>query len=383
MTCFDRDNESARLWKYFDNGKNVLMLAPRRIGKTVLLNRLKEESEEKNYRAIVLDLEGFREEKAFFQQMCSAIQEELGISASILASFTERLRHVVKGGDAISDWRQLLLQTDWLEFANHLLAQLNNDKEGKTWLVLVDEIPIFVLGLLETHGLQRVHDFLYTLRNLQNTYKNVSWLYTGSIGMDTIARRNSLEGALTDLEMFTLPPFPKDVAAAFLIHISKRNKRHMTQSAAAQIIARLGWLSPYYLEKIADGSCDLTSAGETIETMVADKAMDAMLGLDKRTYWCTWREHLDKNFPQPMQTHLFTILATVARSPEGVANRSILLSELNRGQTIGESTLREYIYTLEADGYLITCDDQENCYQFRMELLRQWWRRYVIAQYEE
>ena len=82
MDCFDRDQESERLWTHFRNGKNVLMLAPRRIGKTVLLNRLKEESEARGFHAIVLDVEGYRKEKDFFQQMCACIQEELGLGES-------------------------------------------------------------------------------------------------------------------------------------------------------------------------------------------------------------------------------------------------------------------------------------------------------------
>lgn len=52
MDCFDRDKEAERLWRHFKNGRNVLMLAPRRMGKTVLLERLKDESERKGFRAI-------------------------------------------------------------------------------------------------------------------------------------------------------------------------------------------------------------------------------------------------------------------------------------------------------------------------------------------
>jgi hypothetical protein len=378
MTCFARDDESARLWSCFTKGKNVLMLAPRRIGKTVLINRLKEESETKGYRAIVLDVQGFREEKAFFQQMCAVIQEELGTGASIFAALAEKLRRVVNGDEiAAGDWRQLLLQTDWREFAGHLLSQLNNDKEGKPWLVLVDELPIFALALLETHGIDRVHDFLYTLRNLRNSYRNIRWLYTGSIGMDTIARRHSIEGALNDLDLFLLKPFTHDIAAAFLTRIADGNRRKMAPNAAAHIITRLGWLSPFYLEKIAEEACHLTGTSQTIEITAADNAVEAMLGLEKRTYWATWREHLERNFPEPEQTHLFTILRTIARNPGGIASRDTLLSELNRGKTTGESQLCAYLDTLDADGYLDKCSDQQGYYRFRMELLRQWWLRHV------
>lgn len=60
MDCFDRDQEAERLWQHFKRGRNVLMLAPRRMGKTVLLERLKEEGERQGFRAIVLDVEGYR-----------------------------------------------------------------------------------------------------------------------------------------------------------------------------------------------------------------------------------------------------------------------------------------------------------------------------------
>lgn len=376
MTCFDRDTDSARLWAHFAKGRNVLMLAPRRIGKTVLLNRLRDESEARGYRAIVLDVQGFREEKAFFQQMCSVIQEELGFGASIVAAFSDKLRQVIKGSDATGgDWRQLLLNTDWREFARHLLAHLNND--GKPWLVLLDEIPIFALALLESHGMERVHDFLYTLRQFRHAYPNVRWLFTGSIGMDTVARRHGVEGALNDLDAYPLKPFDEETAARFLDHIATVNDRKLAPEAGRHIITRLGWLSPYYLEKIAEEASFLSARGRPINITDADRALEAMLGLDKRTYWSTWREHLDRNFPDPDKTHLFSVLAIIARSPEGYASRDTLLGELNRGATVGADQLRLYLDILEADGYLVV--DGPQGHRFRMGLLRDWWRRYVAV----
>lgn len=133
MTCFDRDQESIRLWRHFKNNKNVLMLAPRRIGKTVLLNLLKEESESHGFHAIVLDVEGFRDEKAFFRQMCAAIQEEIGVGQAVLAGLTERLKRIVHGAESQGDWRNILLDIDWTDFADHLLAQLEAELKGLWW----------------------------------------------------------------------------------------------------------------------------------------------------------------------------------------------------------------------------------------------------------
>jgi hypothetical protein len=377
MTCFDRDQESARLWRHFKNKKNVLMLAPRRIGKTVLLNRLKDESESQGFHAIILDVEGFRDEKAFFRQMCAAIQEEIGVGQAVITGLTERLKRIVQGAESQGDWRNILLDIDWTVFADHLLAQLETGKDGTPWLFLVDEIPIFTKGLLEEHGAKKTHDFHYTLRNLRQKHPKVLWLYTGSIGMDTVARRSGIEGALVDMEIYSLEPFSAETAANFIAYIGKRNQCTFTTDAINTILTRLGWLSPYYLEKIAEAACDKAIPNQPISMELANQAADSLLELARRTYWSTWREHLDKNFPDPERTHLFTILAEIAHAPV-TASIDLLLTALNRvGEPIGKKVLRGYLDTLEADGYL-SADDSRSHYHFRMNLLREWWLRYVV-----
>jgi hypothetical protein len=83
--------ETAELWRHFKAGRNLLMLAPRRIGKTVQINHLRDTAAEHGFRAIVLEVAGFREEKDFFRQCCATIQEELSTGAKVMTAFGERL----------------------------------------------------------------------------------------------------------------------------------------------------------------------------------------------------------------------------------------------------------------------------------------------------
>lgn len=379
MICFNRDQEAQQLWRNFTRDRNVLMLAPRRMGKTVLLERLKNESEKLGYRAILLDVEGFRQEKDFFQHMCASIQEEIGVGQAIAASLTERLRRVVQGADNLQgDWRNLLLNMDWKLFADHLVTQLEESTDGKTWVFLVDEITIFTKALLDgPGGVPAASDFLYKLRQICREHPKVRWLFTGSIGLDTIARRHGFEGALVDLEIFSLEPFDAQTARSFLEHIAFKNEKLLTEEAANVICDRLGFLSPYYLERIAEAACNLAKGQREVDARVAHQAADSMLELAHRTYWSTWREHLEKNFPEPERTHLFTLLAEVTRAPDGATINSLLLA-LNRTGSEGgaETTVRSYLDTLEADGYLAATPDRSR-FRFRMSLLREWWLRYV------
>jgi hypothetical protein len=181
---------------------------------------------------------------------------------------------------------------------------------------------------------------------------------------------------LNDLDTFPFAPFDPDTARAFLSDIARRRSRTLREDATEVILRRLGWLSPYYLEKVAEDACALASAGGVLDLSRAQAALDRMLDLEKRTYWSPWREHLDRNFTDPERSRLYTVLETVAKSDTGV-NSDALLPALNRGgEPVGQAALRHLLDTLLADGYLAV--DQERRYAFRMNLLREWWLRYVV-----
>jgi hypothetical protein len=366
------------MWRHFKSGKSILMLAPRRVGKTVLLNRLKDESDIERVRAVLVDVEGFRDEKAFFRHLCATIQEESGSAKSLLNALVARFGQLKEGVAGAGDWRSLLLNSDLELFAGHLLRTLNEDADGRPWVVLVDELPIFICALLtEENGHKRAHDFLYQLRSYRQKFKNVRWLFTGSIGLDGVARRQGIEGALVDLELESIGPFDRPTAKAFLEQIGQRRGLRFAPEASLAIIDRLGWLSPYYLEKIAEAACDLGLPEYGVGAEQATRAMDGMLELSKRTYWATWREHLDKNFLEPESGHLFRILALVSTTVEG-ATIDTLLAALGTsgGGSLDARAVSGLLETLEADGYLLRCDGGAR-YCFSMNLLREWWVRHV------
>ena len=377
MDCFGRDIESSSLWAQFKENRNLLMLAPRRIGKTVLLNHLHEGAAEQGFRAIILDVEGFREEKEFFRECCAVIQEELSTGTKVMTAFTDRLRRLLKGhAEGKADWRQWLVETDWQEFADHLFAHLDEHNDDPPWLILVDELPVFIQALHEQGGTAAIEQFLYWLRRMRHKHQRIRWIYAGSIGLDTIARRYKIEGALNDLDPFTLGPFDEATSRDFLGDIARRRGCSFSDEAADAVLERLGWLSPYYLERIAEDACARIDDGGAISPQVVHSAMDRLLELNKRLYWANWREHLDRHFTEPDLGHLRLILETVAKNEAGV-DKNILLAALNRGgEPFGEVMLRDLIDTLLADGYLF--QDDGGRYLFRMNLLREWWLRYVV-----
>jgi len=376
MSCYDRLDETAALWQQLADGRNLLMLAPRRIGKTVLLNHLLGTAPEHRFRAILLDVEGLLDEKAFFRECCASIQEEQTTGKRVMASFAHRLSRLLRGGAADDDWRSLLVRTDWQSFAEELFAHIDDHQDDPPWVILVDELPVFLQRLQDRDGAAAIRDFLYWLRGMRQKHQRIRWLYAGSIGLDSIARRQRVEGALNDLDPFQLGPFTPETARLFVADLARRRGAELTDAAAHRLCERLGWLSPYYLERIAEDACAGAGVGASVESAHVDAAMDRLIDLDKRLYWASWREHLDRNFPEPDRTRLYRILETVAKAGAG-ADGSLLLTALARGeQVVGELETRDLADTLVTDGYLTR--DADGRYRFRMQLLKEWWLRFVV-----
>ena len=375
MACFGREAEAKNIWREFAVGRNLLMLAPRRVGKTVLLNHLQKTSEEQGYRAILLDVEGFVEEKDFFRECCATIQEELSTGKAVMAALTNKLKTIFSGSADSSDWRQILLQTEWKEFANHLFSHLNADDKGKPWVILIDELPIFVQALGRKSGQNSISEFLYWMRSVRQKYKNIRWLYTGSIGLDSVARKNNVEGALNDLRPITVLPFDIPIAKEFMKDIVGRRNLDISDDALNHVIDRLGWLSPYYLERIIEDACSDVAGLAVLDKHEMDVSMNKLLELGNRLYWASWREHIDRNFTDPDSTYLHNILRLASTYHAGIKQDN-LLATINVSMEESERlAIKNCINTLISDGYIDRKED--GTLSFRMNLLREWWQRYV------
>ncbi len=377
-----RPEERRALRFQLEKGRSVLMLAPRRIGKTWLLKALAEDLRGR-WVVVLCNLEGMVDEKQVLQDLCRQIEE----GARLKGRFAGRLKQLwdnIQTRD-LSDGLQTVLRTDWKAFASSLVATMA--AQDHDTVILVDEIALFVLGL-QRRDPGGAHDFLYHLRNLRQAHPKVRWVFTGSIGLDVVARRAEVAGALVDLLPFTLEPFGEEAARAYLNHLSEAGEIQrpfaLDAEAFRHLARELGWLSPFYLLALAEEmrpTGPVGAGGRPLASMAdLDRAFDRMLANDRRILFATWEEHPGKNFPPEEAAQLRLILDTCAARAEGELFDTLTAQLSQPPNGLSRATLRDRLSALVNDAYLDeTEEDERPRYRFRSGLLRRYWRKYHAA----
>ena len=373
----NRHQERNLLKRKLAAGLSIHMPAPRRIGKTWTIGRLAADLRDDGWLVIEIDVEGMRTPKEFARDLCARIEAQISIRARFTTQVNQRFKNLLGGnwGDKPLD---ALGKVDPVEFAETLIASL--EESGDKTAIVIDEISYFFLALAEDN-VKEAHAFAYKLRALQQRYKKVRWLITGSIGLDTIARRYGLEGAFVDFETFVLEPFTIAEALSYVRDPAMQqmfNHRFDASDADFEaIFSQLGWLAPYYLNLVANEvrPSIAGAAGEPATATRADldAAFDKLLQPNRKSAFAIWREHIDKNLPKPDRAIAKNVLDFLSKRGSEGENENTLLAQVSSIGSVKIPQLREILAMLGNDGLIVKVDRR---YTLRSGLVRRYWEEY-------
>lgn len=372
----NRENERAALKRKLLHGTSVTMPAPRRIGKTWTIGRLAEDLRKDGWVVVEADVEGIKTPDKFARELWKRIEAQSSIAQSFRAHAKQRIAGLLGGG-----WDDnplnALGRIDPIEFTETLIESL--DSSGKKVAIVIDEISYFFLKVAEADK-EEAHAFAYQLRAFQQRYKNVRWLITGSIGLNVIARRYGLEGAFVDLDTFALEPFTPEEARSFMRDPAIQQQfNHLFDADDVDfdsMFAELGWLAPYYLRMVANEvRPSIAGLGDALPRATAsdfEAAFEKLLQPGRKSEFAVWREHIDKNLPDPDQGLARTLLNVLSRDSSGETEATLVAAAQADGGS-GRRQVQEVLEILANDGLIGKTGDR---HAFRSGLIRRYWREY-------
>ncbi len=383
---FGRDHTINYIWEQL-RGNNVLLVAPRRFGKTGVMNHLLKRPRP-GYIAVYLEVEDIHDPAAFCSGLIAALLEQSKLRA-IVSQAKSLPRKVLdfignRVGGVKTDVFEIelkdLVGEHWSTIAKALILEM--EKAEETVLFIIDEFPQLIENISRKHGADAAREFLLWFRSLRMKQKDVLRRYRfvlgGSTSIDLTLRRLDVPDKLNDFFRVPIEALSEEHAHDLLLALSKTAGLRFTADGLAVLFDLVSPPVPYFLglfvsqlaleEKLKDK--------EPGPEEVRDVYQRRVLGPTWRGYFDYYRQRL-KRYGEPGQRAALAILQEVAHAPSGRVSDSVLYDVYRKARKRGTDSFEfsEIMADLESDWY-VQLDLKTNEYGFLLNVMRDWWKRF-------
>ncbi|HVV85696.1 MAG TPA: hypothetical protein VHE35_21705 [Kofleriaceae bacterium] len=375
---FGRDREVEQLARMAEH-EHILLLAPRRVGKTSLLLGVQGALPAGGpVTAVYVSVGDVRSELDFVRAVIeAAARTPAGTSlrpGPLRRWLRRRGRQVKRIGVGPSTIELESNRAGWQEQADHAIDDLL--AIDTVWLLMIDELPNMVLALTEQDASgSRTWAFLHWFRAVRQRpagLDKLRFVLAGSVGLDSVTRRQRISAAINDLRSWQLGPYDAPTADAFLCELASAYAIDLTPEVRAHVRAHADWLIPYHLQVIFNVLREEVGSRRATVGDV-DAAVERLL--EQRQYFATWDERLTATVGRPHDDHARAMLTACALDADGASMTTIrrVLAEHVADATGREEARSWLLDVLVSDGYLVADGER---WRFRSSLLRRYWRRY-------
>ena len=380
---FGREHEMRSLWNRLDVGQHILLLAPRRVGKTSLMHELRRQPKDE-WAVFYSDVERCDKPADLVADMLALISTDRRTrtwfdAAAPYVPFRHQIARILGRIKTFSIIEQLKVElsdeisSDWRSAAAQLHQRLASTPKGVKVLFIQDELPIFLNTLFKSSsGREDVEAILGWLRSLRQDPKltgRIQFLAGGSISLSGVLRRHNLSAPINDFSLFSVAPWDEETANKFLDALAARYDFALSTSNKQQMLGLLKEYVPYHVQLIFQAVREVCreDASKVSEETIEAAFHERLAGPSGGPFLDHYSERLDHVFSPEDAARARLILSAASASPSGVA-----LSNLNAS----EANFSDILQVLIDDGYLRLEGEQLS---FCSNLVRTYWLRTRVS----
>ncbi|MEM9885607.1 MAG: ATP-binding protein [Bacteroidota bacterium] len=374
---YKRDKIINRIYRRLDAGNHLLLAAPRRVGKTSIMLYL-EEFPREGYECIYVYVESIHDPELFYATISKALLNSNALKKRSKASkhlgdlFEGVLKRISKVEILGTGVELNHEQEDGNVFLDLQKMMQELEKSEETVVIMLDEFPGLIENIKKKHGIEAATFFLQQNRALrQETSENVKFIYTGSVGLQTIVKQISSMSVINDINTLVIPPLTPAEGKELATLLLDYQKVPYQENAIDYLLERIRWLAPFYIQLLIQEVIDWYEDKEKeIDCSAIDAAFQKALNVRNTQYFSPMIERLKMRYPErDRQDFVLSILDQIA-DKDGLSLSAI--------QEIGEAKELEdwnaILDLLVFEGY-INDDNQDKIYTFNSPLLLLWWRK--------
>ena len=370
---FERADLINAAWDYLERGLHILIAAPRRVGKTSLMFYLMDHPKEK-HTFIYLIMESVNNENEFFRRFINKLvkSDYIKKSRKVWTYLETKLPNIKKvGKDGVEFGTKEI--HNYHELAMKILKSVNANV-GKL-VIMIDEFPETIENIIRDEGDNKAVHFLQSNRELhqdEDINMNVQFIYTGSMGLESIVSRLNAVQTINDLSRLKVTPLIRQEAVRFIKCLLADCQFSMTNALIAYTLAKVEWLIPFYIQLIIEELNNIyreENISEITKKLI-DNAFNSLL--DKRNAFEHWHTRLRASLKTDEYNFTKEVLNIISENGKIHINEILDIAVKNHL----ESTYKEMLNSLVYDGY-INNQEHDDVYRYNSPLLKMWWRQNV------
>jgi hypothetical protein len=386
---YGRDEFISGVWRTLE-ADNVLLLAPRRFGKTGVMRHLVKQPTD-GFLPVYLDVEDVYEPADFVwrvakelfanERLRSILRVAKGLPRAIQRWFAETFDELefegakVKFKDAISD--------SWQIAAKRLIVEMNNC--DFTVVFIFDEFPAMLDNLCcaSPDPAREILSWFRAIRLQQKQQlRRFRFVVGGSTGIDLVVRRLDVGEKLNDFKRMYLPPLEMKDAFKLATDLATTNEIGVDEKAIGRILKHIGPPVPYFIHVFFAQLGQLSPRQrERVTINTVDRVyVERILGPTCKQYFGHYEQRLGRH-GDGRRRAARAILTTVANANGGCIRSRELYNVARNAwkQEFDEEVFNDLLADLECDWYLKR-DSKTDEYGFMLDVMRDWWKRWHVNQ---
>lgn len=392
-----RDALIERLWDVIRR-QHVLLVAPRRTGKTSVMNHLLDQPRH-DHLVVYQNVQDLAHPADLFQTILDnffdkhpdAVRKMATGGWKLLHDACEKISNKVESVGA-GGFKMVLRESDpawktnWKKHGQDLLREIR--RINCPVLLIIDELPDMILNLRKEEE-SLLLDFLAWFRVQRQrpppTDDSIRWLVGGSINLAGTLDQIHAVDTINDFSVEPLPVLSAKEVQEFVKRMLQGRGVAFSNTVPRRVATRLGRPIPLFLQMATQDlyrlwkthKCTLTSADVN---HVFDALVTSLAAQDKLQHY---HSRIDQYYHEPRRTAAHVILSQLSQSgAEGLSRRTLeheftrSLEEMGQSLPVAQRKreFHQLLRDLENDFYI--GEIETDAYDFASGLMKAWWKKY-------
>lgn len=375
---FDREALLEEIWEAVEKG-SVLLAAPRRVGKTSLMLRMRDQPRE-NYTALYIEAEGLSDPEELVVDLIVKIVKTRPMLQRFLKRFLSGLASRL---EELEIWQIRMklrehLKGQWKDQGAQAIQEVLSLEPR--CLLLIDELSILLHGLgSESKSSQEATELLHWLRGLRQEFAGrLSMVLGSSVGIGRIAAYLGASRTLNDLRQIEVGSFDPPTARQFAESLLESRGIQVDDETLSALLAQVETYIPIFIQIMVDAlSKEIRNRKVAVgPDLVRWCYEERVHGPEFRTYFEDYYERLSRYYTPNEAKAAKRILRDLAMSGQGVKRSTLYDAVMDELGPAGKSEKFDLLLAVLENDFYVTLESQGEKVRFHNKWLRDWWRRY-------